>query len=78
MIDFDAIVDAIADRVVERMPAGPVSPWLTTEEAAEYLRVSRTWLWERREQIPCSKVDGKLFFNRNELDIWITNHRREI
>lgn len=77
MIDIDAIVDAIADRVIERMPSGPVSPWLTTEEAAEYLRVSRTWLWERRDSVPLHKIDGKLFFNRNELDSWITNHRRE-
>ena len=77
MIDLDAIVDVIVERLAERIDLGTLpAGWMSTKEAAEYMGVSETWVRERLGQIPHSKVDGRLFFNSRDLDSWITNHRR--
>jgi excisionase family DNA binding protein len=49
---------------------------MTTAEAAEYLRVSVRWLRRQLHQVPHSKVEGRLFFSRNELDAWLAQNRR--
>src|ERR1700726_3074302 len=47
--------------------------FLTTSEAAEYVRLGERKLYElvTSGAIPCSKVAGKWLFPRHELDLWI-------
>ncbi len=47
--------------------------YLTTSEAAEYLRLGERKLYELVTEgaIPCSKVTGKWLFPRHELDLWV-------
>jgi hypothetical protein len=40
------------------------------------MRVSIRWLRQHLHQIPHSKVEGRLFFSRNELDAWLDENRR--
>jgi putative molybdopterin biosynthesis protein len=47
--------------------------FLTTSEAAEYLRLGERKLYELVTEgaIPCSKVTGKWLFPRHELNLWV-------
>src|SRR6516165_10012526 len=47
--------------------------YLTTSEAASYLRLGERKLYElvTNGAIPCSKVTGKWLFPRHELDLWV-------
>ena len=47
--------------------------FLTTSEAADYLRLGERKLYElvTLGAIPCSKVTGKWLFPRHELDVWV-------
>lgn len=47
--------------------------WLTTEEAADYLRLKERKLYELVAQgaVPCTKVSGKWLFPRARLDRWL-------
>jgi putative molybdopterin biosynthesis protein len=47
--------------------------FLTTSEAADYLRLGERKLYElvTSGAIPCSKVTGKWLFPRHELDLWV-------
>jgi len=47
--------------------------FLTTSEAADYLRLGERKLYElvTAAAIPCSKVSGKWLFPRHELDLWV-------
>lgn len=78
MISVDIDYEALADELAKRLePHG--TPWMTVEEAAEYLRASKSWVRARLYEIPHRKVDGKILIHRRELDDWVnTNHRREI
>lgn len=49
---------------------------MNTAEAAEYMRVSVRWLRQHLRQMPHSKVEGRLFFSRAELDDWLARNRR--
>jgi excisionase family DNA binding protein len=70
--DLDALASALADRLRLSEP----SPWMTTAEAADYMRVSVRWLRQHLHQVPHSKVEGRLFFSRRELDAWLQGKRR--
>jgi helix-turn-helix protein len=70
--DLDALAAALAERI--HLQSG--SPWMNTAEAAEYMRVSVRWLRQHLFQVPHSKVEGRLFFSRTELDTWLTEKRR--
>jgi excisionase family DNA binding protein len=70
--DLDTLATALADR----LQLSNSSPWMSTAEAAEYMRVSIRWLRQHLHQIPHSKVEGRLFFSRNELDAWLDENRR--
>ena len=71
-----ADLDALAAALAERLHLANGSPWMNTAEAAEYLRVSVRWLRQHLHQVPHSKVEGRLFFSRNELDAWLAEKRR--
>jgi putative molybdopterin biosynthesis protein len=47
--------------------------FLTTSEAADYVRLGERKLYElvTSGEIPCSKVTGKWLFPRQELDLWV-------
>ena len=69
-------LDALASALVERLQLSAASPWMNTAEAAEYMRVSVRWLRQHLHQVPHSKVEGRLFFSRIELDAWLAKNRR--
>ena len=60
-----------------------MSPWLTTEQAAQYLGVSVSTLhkWRtqpRRHGPPFCKVTAKMTrYHRAELDRWMKRYRQE-
>ena len=47
---------------------------LTTEEAADYLRISERKLYElvANSAVPCSKATGRWLFPKASLDQWVT------
>lgn len=55
---------------------GPRHELLTTVEVADYLRLKQRKVYElvRENQIPCTKVTGKLLFPRQAVDLWIMGH----
>ena len=69
-------LDALAAALAERLHLSEPSPWMTTAEAADYLRVSVRWLRQHLGQVPHSKVEGRLFFSRRDLDAWLEGKRR--
>ena len=69
-------VDALAAALAERLHLSDGTPWMNTAEAAEYMRVSVRWLRQHLRQMPHSKVEGRLFFSRAELDAWLAGNRR--
>ena len=52
----------------------PIRELLTTEEAADYLRLSERKLYElvADRAVPCSKVTGRWLFSRAALDRWVS------
>ena len=52
----------------------PMRELLTTDEAAEYLRLSERKLYElvADRAVPCSKVTGRWLFSRTALDRWVS------
>lgn len=51
----------------------PIQELLTTDEAADYLRLSERKLYElvANRAVPCSKVTGRWLFPRGALDRWV-------
>ena len=69
-------VDALAAALADRLHLSDGTPWMNTAEAAAYMRVSVRWLRQHLRQMPHSKVEGRLFFSRSELDAWLAENRR--
>jgi excisionase family DNA binding protein len=74
---LETAADAIADRLLERLPGLPSaeSPWLDFDAALTYLGFSRDRLYKltAARAIPFRKKrDGQgLLFHRGELDRWL-------
>jgi excisionase family DNA binding protein len=53
--------------------------WLTVQEAAELLRVPVSWLYERTRtnSVPHVKLGKYLRFDRDELDAWLEELKRD-
>ena len=51
--------------------------WLTLDELAKYLKLSRTKLYRMAQEggIPASKIGAQWRFNREEIDDWVTSQR---
>jgi excisionase family DNA binding protein len=67
------LVDVLVRQVSEQMqPTETTSPWLDLPEAAEYLRTTVDSIrgMVKRKQLPFHKPNGRLLFNRHELDEW--------
>ncbi len=68
----EALVVRAAELVVDQLSAdAPGSPWLTLEEAANYVRMSKDTLYKRTAEIPHTKQAGRIRFKRSDLDAWL-------
>jgi excisionase family DNA binding protein len=77
-VDYDRLAGAVAARLHEFAEQG--TPWLTTKEAAVYLRLSPRTVGRlvAERQIPYHRLDGgQLRFNRPDLDAWMDELKRE-
>jgi helix-turn-helix protein len=64
-LDYEKLAAALADHMPQ------ANPWLTVAEAAEHIGASQRWLRGRLFDVPHSRVDGRIFLNRSELDKWL-------
>jgi excisionase family DNA binding protein len=71
-IGLDALADAIAERVMDRMEQGK-KRLLRIKEAAQYLGVSRRSVdsYIANGQIPHVREGGVIRIDRDDLDRWI-------
>ena len=55
----------------------PRDEWMTLEDVAAYLKLSRSKIYEMARQgaIPCSKLVGRWRFSRSEIDAWVRQQR---
>ncbi len=69
-------MEAISQQL-EAQLTGHVSEWLNVDQAADYLHVSKSWIYKRtmNGQIPFHKPSKKLMFRRSELDAFISMKR---
>jgi len=51
--------------------------WLTLNELATYLKISRAKLYQMSQnaEIPASKIGNQWRFNEEEIDTWMKNQR---
>jgi hypothetical protein len=68
-------VDLIATLVAEKLAAEAPSPWMTRVAAAAYLGVPVARL-EKDRAIPSHKWDGRVLYNRAELDQFLMERSR--
>jgi len=68
-----ATLDQIVEQVVARVRAelDGVSLWLTRPQAADYLQVPVSRL-EKDRTVPAHRWDGRVFYDRRELDEWLS------
>jgi excisionase family DNA binding protein len=72
----DDALDQLAERLSSRLEApAPPDAWLTTAEAAEYVRapVSRIYSLVSARRVPFVKDGSRTLFRRSELDEWLRN-----
>lgn len=50
-----------------------IGPVLTVQEAADYLRMSKSWVQKELKHIPHFHLGTRLLFNREDLDSWRLN-----
>ena len=77
------IFENVLDRFLNRPAPEPSMPKHTSywsgadtfdmNEAAQYMKLSKSHLWKLTAvgKIPCSKVFGRLKFDKKELDAWL-------
>ena len=63
----DAIVERVADLVLQRLDGKNGSPWLTRRAAADYLGLPLSRL-EKDRRIPCHRDGRRVLYHRAELD----------
>lgn len=53
--------------------------WLTLQEAAAHLNVSRSWLYQKGKAagVPRAKLGNKYRYRASELDAWVQAQGRE-
>jgi len=67
---LEGLAERVAARIAQQLQQKPESPWLTTEEAAAYLR----WPFQRiykQNDLPRRKHGNRLMFRRDELDDYL-------
>lgn len=66
------LIEDIADRVVEKLTAiGVKDETMTADEAAAFLGISRSTLYNKIAEIPHTKTGRKLLFSRRSLSEYI-------
>ena len=57
----------------------PMKPWLSNDEAMEYLQVSRPTLQRYRDsgKLPSGKIGSKVIYRRDDLDAFVEAHMRK-
>ncbi len=61
---------------VDTPTAAVVSPLLTVDETAAYLRRPKRWVYYvLRYEIPIVKAGNRIFFEKRDLDVWIATHK---
>lgn len=72
-------LEAINQRLETRHDSSFFSEWLTVDQAAAYLHVSKSWIYKRtmdgNGKIPFHKIGKKLAFRQSELDDFISMGR---
>jgi excisionase family DNA binding protein len=80
---LDQLADQIAERVAEQLRHELLdrnhdqhTPWLSLDTAAAYLDWPKQRLYKLTAQgaIPHYKHDGRLLFNRSEIDSWLRQY----
>lgn len=73
----EAIVERVTERVLTSLGGDGRSPWMSTEECAEYLRWSprRIYKLSAAGAIPHRKHQGRILFHREEIDRWLDRFR---
>jgi excisionase family DNA binding protein len=68
---FDVLAARVADVVIERLEGSP--EWLRVEQAAEHLGTTPNGIRAlvKRGKVPVYRRDGRLFFDRRELDDYV-------
>jgi len=72
-----ALVAELAAQLGMHEPVQHSSPWMTLTEACEHLRwpKHRVYKLTSARAIPHIKHEGRLLFNRDELDCWLDQFR---
>jgi excisionase family DNA binding protein len=65
----EALVERVTEAVIERL-ARDQSPWLTRNQAADYLSLPLSRL-EKDRRIPCHREGRRVLYHRGELDQWL-------
>lgn len=72
-----ALAGEIAANITEKLKLPIVSPWLTPEDAADYLRLSKRGLEDMRAKgsgPKFCKVDRVVRYHRGDLDQWLLSN----
>ena len=77
-VHLETLLDHVTQRVISQLdtPSKHRTPWLTLPEACEYLRWPKHRLYKltAARAIPHVKHDGRLLFNRTDLDAWLAGY----
>jgi excisionase family DNA binding protein len=72
---LDDLADAVAARLAEReaQQAGRSSPWLSAEQAADYLAcpISRVRKLTMTRELPAHRDGRRVLYRREELDAYV-------
>jgi len=81
-IDDNQLIDKIANKVIQQLspllkqnPKNNDNELMTVEETAKYLKVSKSFVYEKihKKEIPFHKVGKFPRFRKSHIDIWIKN-----
>jgi excisionase family DNA binding protein len=79
--DIQAIAQAIMENLkpilLKTQGDSEQSIILDIQGLAEYLKVSKQWIYERTrtKSIPHLKIEGQLRFNKNDIDEWLKTYK---
>lgn len=79
-LDFpEELLEAIADRVAQRIDSSPVSPLLTVEEAAQYLRCRPKRIYDLTSQrrLKFLKDGSRTLIRRDALDEYLATNQED-
>lgn len=72
----EMIVDTVSkalDQVISEIPKGDAPAVMTVQEAADYIKMSTSWLKKQLKDVPHFHLGTRLLFNKEDLDSWRLN-----